>query len=35
VLAPERRLVTAARQILASHGARYMRFYGDKTITDL
>jgi hypothetical protein len=35
VLAPEPRLVTAARQILASHGARHMRFYGDKTITDL
>jgi hypothetical protein len=35
VLAPEPRLVTAARQVLASHGARHMRFYGDKTITDL
>jgi hypothetical protein len=35
VLAPEPRLVTEARQILASHGARHMRFYGDKTITDL
>jgi hypothetical protein len=35
VLAPEPRLVTQARQILASHGARHMRFYGDKTITDL
>jgi hypothetical protein len=35
VLAPEPGLVSAARQILASHGARYMRFYGDKTITDL
>src|SRR5918999_162199 len=29
VLAPEPRLVTEARQILASHGARHMRFYGD------
>jgi hypothetical protein len=35
VLAPEARLVTEARQILASHGARHMRFYGDTTITDL
>jgi hypothetical protein len=35
VLAPEPRLVTAAREILASHGARHIRFYGDKTITDL
>jgi hypothetical protein len=35
VLAPEPRLQTEARQILASHGARHMRFYGDKTITDL
>lgn len=35
VLAPEPRLVTEARQILASHGAWHMRFYGDKTITDL
>jgi hypothetical protein len=35
VLAPEPRLVTEARQILASHGARRMKFYGDKTITDL
>jgi hypothetical protein len=35
VLAPEPRLVTEARQILAAHGARHMRFYGDKTITDL
>ena len=35
VLAPEPRLVTEARQILASHGARQMRFYGDTTITDL
>ena len=35
VLAPEPRLVTEARQILASHGARHMRFYGDTTITDL
>ena len=35
VLAPEPRLVTEAQQILASHGARHMRFYGDTTITDL
>jgi hypothetical protein len=35
VLAPEPRLVTEARRILASHGARRMRFYGDLTITDL
>jgi hypothetical protein len=35
VLAPEPRLVTEAGQILASHGARHIRFYGDKTITDL
>jgi hypothetical protein len=35
VLAPEPRLVTAAREILASHGARHIRFYDDKTITDL
>jgi hypothetical protein len=35
VLAPEPRLVTQARQILASHGARHMRFYGGCTIEDL
>lgn len=35
VLAPEPRLVTEARRVLASHGARRIRFYGDKTITDL
>jgi hypothetical protein len=35
VLAPEPRLVTEARRILASHGARRMRYYGDLTITDL
>ena len=35
VLAPEARLVTEARKILAAHGARRARFYGDKTITDL
>ena len=35
VLAPEPRLVTRARQILASCGARRMRFYGAATITDL
>ena len=34
VLAPEPRLVTEAAQILASCGARHMRFYGDTTITD-
>jgi hypothetical protein len=35
VLAPEPRLVTEAGRILASCGARHMRFYGDRTITDL
>jgi hypothetical protein len=35
VLAPEPRLVTEAQQILAAHGARHMRFYDDKCITDL
>jgi hypothetical protein len=35
VLAPERRLVSEARQILAAHGARRMRFYDDKCIIDL
>jgi hypothetical protein len=35
VLAPEPRLVTEARRILAAHGARHMRFYDDKCITDL
>ena len=35
VLAPDSRLVDQARRILASHGARRMRYYGDKTITDL
>ncbi|MEO8635604.1 MAG: hypothetical protein ABI587_10055 [Gemmatimonadales bacterium] len=35
VLASEPRLVTAARQILAGHGARRMRFYDDKYIIDL
>ncbi|HUR96403.1 MAG TPA: hypothetical protein VMY76_17625 [Gemmatimonadales bacterium] len=35
VLAPEARLVTKAQQILAGHGARHMRFYDDKCITDL
>ena len=33
VLAPEPRLVTGARQILATHGARHMRFYDSKCIT--
>ena len=35
VLAREPRLVSEARQILAAHGARHMRFYDDKCITDL
>ena len=35
VLAPEPRLVTEAQRILAAHGARHMRFYDDKCITDL
>jgi hypothetical protein len=35
VLAPEQRLVTEARRILAAHGARHMRFYDDNCITDL
>ena len=35
VLAPEPRLRTQAQQILAAHGARHMRFYDDKCITDL
>jgi hypothetical protein len=35
VLAPERRLVSEARQILSAHGARHMRFYDDNCITDL
>ncbi|MEO6055695.1 MAG: hypothetical protein ABIQ49_02565 [Gemmatimonadales bacterium] len=35
VLAPEPRLVTEARQILAAHGARHMKFYDYTTITDL
>ena len=35
VLAPEPRLVTEARRILAAHGARHMRFYDDNCITDL
>ena len=35
VLAPEPRLVTEAQRILAAHGARHMRFYDDKSITDL
>lgn len=35
VLAPEPRLVTEARRILAASGARHMRFYDDKCITDL
>ena len=35
VLAPEPRLVTEARRILATQGARHMRFYESKCITDL
>jgi hypothetical protein len=35
VLAPEPRVVSEARRILAAHGARHMRFYADKCITDL
>jgi hypothetical protein len=35
VLASEPRLADEARQILAAHGARHMRFYGDRTISDL
>ena len=35
VLAPQPRLLTRARRILASYGARHMRLYSDATITDL
>ncbi len=35
VMAPDPRLMEQARGILASHGARRMRYYDDKTITDL
>jgi hypothetical protein len=35
VLAPEPRLVTEAGRIIASHGARRMRFYGDMALTDI
>jgi hypothetical protein len=35
VLAPEPRLVTEARRILAAQGARHLRFYDDNCITDL
>jgi hypothetical protein len=35
VLAPEPRLVTEARQILAAHGARHIRYYDAECITDL
>ena len=35
VLAPDPRLVEQARKILARHGARRLRYYGDRTITDL
>jgi hypothetical protein len=34
VRASEPPLAAEARQILAAHGARRMRFYGDRTITD-
>jgi hypothetical protein len=35
VRASEPPLADEARRILAAHGARRMRFYGDRTITDL
>jgi hypothetical protein len=35
VLAPEPRLSREAARILAAHGARRIRFYGNTTITDL
>jgi hypothetical protein len=35
VRASEPRLADEAREILAAHGARRMRLYGDRTITDL
>jgi hypothetical protein len=35
VRAPDSGLVDKARQILAAHGTQHIRFYGDKTITDL
>jgi hypothetical protein len=35
MLAPEPRLVEEARRILATHGARHIRFYGDTSVTDL
>jgi hypothetical protein len=35
VLAPEPPLAAEARRILAAHGARRMRFYDDRCITDL
>lgn len=35
VMAPDPRLMEQARRILASHGARRMRYYDDRTITDL
>jgi hypothetical protein len=35
VLATEPLQLTDARQILAAHGARHMRFYDEKCITDL
>ncbi len=35
VRASEPPLADAARQILATHGARRMRFYGDRSVTDL
>jgi hypothetical protein len=35
VRASEPPLADQARQILAAHGARRMRFYGDRSVTDL
>jgi hypothetical protein len=35
VRASEPALADEARQILAAHGARRMRFYGDRSVTDL
>lgn len=35
VMAPDPRLMEQARRILASHGARRLRYYDDRTITDL
>ncbi len=35
VRASEPRLVEEARRILGAHEARRMRFYGDRSVTDL